>query len=138
MPLSKPPRHPRKPTGGGGSGGDGRGRDALPAHGHLTDASGQLLGGVAQRGEEWVVVLNSRVVAATASAGLAIAMLRHTATLLGADGRRVRVDTSETLREKATQEGALSGKSLEEYLDYLEAERAELAREKAEASAKRH
>lgn len=125
MPLSKPPRHPRKPTG------DSRARDAMPVHARLMDAAGDVVGGVARREDEWVAVLGGRVVATTESAGLAIAMLRHTATLLADAGRPVRIDVADTLRDAATAEGLVVGKPLEEYLAFLEAERAELAREKS-------
>lgn len=127
MPVPKPPRHPRKPPRTGG--GDGTGQ-AMPAHARLLDGTDGVMGGIALRGDEWVVVLQGRVVAATESAGLAIAMLRHTSTLLAGAGHAVRVKTSETLRVRATEEGAAAGKSLDDYLAYLEAERAELARER--------
>lgn len=132
MPLSKPPRHPRKPTGGG------RARDAMPVHARLVDAAGDVVGGVARREEEWVAVLGGRVLATTESAGLAIAMLRHTATLLGDAGRPVRVDVAETLRDAATAEGLVVGKPLEEYLAFLEAERAERARDKSDGPSTPH
>lgn len=132
MPVSRPPRHPKKPTHGRA---DGDGRRSMPAHAHLLGAEDRVMGGVALRDDEWVVVLQGREVASTESAGLAIAMLRHTATLLGAAGHAVRVDTSETLRARATEEGAAADKSLEDYLAYLEAERAELARERGGAGA---
>jgi hypothetical protein len=127
MPVSKSRRQPKKPA--RTSAGDGATR-SMPAHAHLLDATDRVMGGIALRDEEWVVVLQGRVVAATESAGLAIAMLRHTATLLSGAGHAVRVDTSETLRARATEEGAAAGKSLDDYLAYLEAERAELARER--------
>jgi hypothetical protein len=125
MPLSKPPRHPKKTARG-----DGDARRSMPAHAHLLDAADRVVGGVALRDEDWVVVLQGREVASTESAGMAIAMLRHTATLLGRAGHPVRVDTSETLIAHATEEGAAAGKSLDDYLAYLEAERAELAAER--------
>lgn len=127
MPVSKSRRHPKKSP--RRTAGDGAGR-SMPAHAHLLDDAGRVLGGIALRETEWVVVLQGRVVAATESAGLAIAMLRHTATLMAGAGHALRVDTSETLRERASAEGAEAGKSLDEYLAYLEAERAELARER--------
>lgn len=117
----------RKPSGRSSVAGDGR---TMPAHAQLIDAIQGVIGGVALRDDEWAVVLNGRVVAATESAGLAIAMLRHTASLLIDSGRPVRVDVAETLRERATKEGAAAGKSLDDYLAYLEAERAERARER--------
>lgn len=122
MPVSRFPRSP-------GDSGAGR---SMPAHAHLVDAIEGVVGGVALRGDEWAVVLHGRVVAATESAGLAIAMLRHTASLLVKAGRPVRVDVADVLRERATEEGAAAGKTLDDYLAYLEAERAELARERRE------
>jgi hypothetical protein len=107
----------------------------MPAHAHLLDATDRVMGGVALRDEEWVVVLQGRVVAATESAGLAIAMLRHTATLLAGAGHPVRVETSDTLVGRATAEGEAAGKSLDDYLAYLEAERAERARERGDEGA---
>lgn len=135
MPQSKPPRHPKKP---GRHGADPRTATPMPAHAHLSDEAGVLLGGIALRGEEWAVVLGGRVIVATESAGLAIAMLRHTATVLAAGGREATVDLSTTLRERATAEGSEAGKSLEEYLDFLEAERAERARERDEGPGATH
>lgn len=130
MPVSRSRRNPKRP--GNGPRGDGGARRTMPAHAHLIDEAGNVVGGVALRDAEWVVVLQGRVVAATESSGLAIAMLRHTASLLAAAERPVRVDVSDTLRERATEEGAAAGKSLDDYLAYLEAERAELARERSE------
>lgn len=125
-------RPPRSTPSSGSTGGTGR---SMPAHAQLIDAIQGVVGGVARRDDEWAVVLQGRVVAATESAGLAIAMLRHTATLLIGAGRPVRVDIAETLREHATEEGAAAGKSLDDYLAYLEAERAELARERRQGPA---
>jgi hypothetical protein len=110
----------------------------MPAHAHLSDDAGVLLGGIALRGAEWVVVLGGRVIVATDSAGLAIAMLRHTSAVLAAGGREATVDLSTTLRERAGTEAADAGKTLDEYLDFLEAERAERARERGEGPATPH
>lgn len=107
----------------------------LPAQAHLVDAIEGVVGGIAARGDEWAVILHGRTVAATDSAGLAIAMLRHTASVLVRTGRPVRVDTSPTLLEHATDEAAAVGKSLDEYLAYLEAERAERAHERTRGPA---
>ena len=120
MPLSKPPRHPKKPARG-----DGDARRAMPAHAHLLDTDDRVMGGVALRDEDWVVVLQGRPVASTKSAGMAIAMLRHTASLLLRAGHAIRIDVSDTLSAKASDEGATAGKTLDEYLAFLEAERAE-------------
>lgn len=127
MPVSKSRRTPKKPAKPRRDDGTGR---SMPAHAHLRDDQGHVLGGIALRGEDWLVVVEGRVAAATESAGLAIAMLKHTASLLKRAGRAVTVDTSEMLRERATREGEAAGQSLDEYLDFLEAERAERARER--------
>lgn len=121
MPDSRPPSDRARP---------GDAIRSLPAQAHLVDAIDGVVGGIAVRGDEWAVILHGRTVAATDSAGLAIAMLRHTASLLVRAGRPVRVDASPALRERATDEAAAVGKSLDDYLAYLEAERAELARER--------
>ena len=128
MPVSRSRRTPKKPT--RAAGGDSGARRTMPAHAHLIEGGQDVVGGIALRDDEWVVVLHGRPVATTESAGLAIAMLRHTAVLLIGTGRVVRVDTSETLRTRATEDATEAGKTLEEYLAFLEAERAELARER--------
>lgn len=133
MPVSRSRRHPKKPTQTRRGDGDGR---AMPAHARLVDTDGRVVGGIALRdGDEWMLVLEGRVAATTESAGLAIAMLRHTATLLAGAGREVKLDTSDILRARATREANTAGRSLEDYLDFLEAERAERARERADGGA---
>lgn len=99
---------------------------AMPAHAQLHDAAGDLLGGIALRGEEWVLVLHGRAVASTDSAGMAIAMLRHTVALLMRGGQDVAMRYSDMLRGAATEEAAATDRTLDEYLDFLEAERAEI------------
>lgn len=99
---------------------------AHPAHAQLNDASGAVLGGIALRGEEWVLVLQGRPIATTDCAGMAIAMLRHTVALLTGSGQDVSMRYSDLLRDRATAEAAAADRSLEDYLDFLEAERAEI------------
>lgn len=127
MPVSKSrrPGRPRKPSRTAGAAAPA-GR-SLPAHAHLTDAGGQVVGGAALRDAEWAVVLRGRVAATTDSPGMVLAMLRHASTLLAVDGAPLALRYSDTLRDLATQEAALSDRTLEEWLDYLEAERAENA-----------
>ena len=99
---------------------------AHAAHAQLNDASGAVLGGVALRGDEWVLVLHGRPVATTDSAGMAIAMLRHTVGLMQGGGQDVSMRYSDLLRDHASAEAAASDRTLDEYLDFLEAERAEI------------
>lgn len=112
MPTSSRPRHPRRrpPSSGG----------ALPAHAHLIGHDDRVIGGAALRGAEWVMVLRGTVVAAVESAAMMIAMLRHTASTLGA-----RLSVSPVLTARASDEAAADGYELEAYLAQLETERRE-------------
>lgn len=112
MPTSSRPRHPRRrpPSGSG----------ALPAHARLLDATDHVIGGAALRGAEWVMVLRGTVVAAVDSAAMMIAMLRHTASTLGA-----RLSVSPVLTARASEEASADGFELEAYLAQLEEERRE-------------
>jgi hypothetical protein len=56
---------------------------------------------------------------------MTLAMLRHTASVRESQGLEVRLSYSTELRAAATKEAESEGKSLEDYLDVLEAERAE-------------
>lgn len=98
----------------------------MPAHAHLVEATGRVVGGAALREEEWLLVLNGEVAATTDSPGMVLAMLRHTAAVLNRAGRDVQLRFSDVLRERATTEAAEAGKSLDAFLEYLEAERAEM------------
>lgn len=104
-----------------------RARPARPMteHAHLLDGDGRVFGGAALRGEEWVVVLGGKPAATTDSAAMVIAMLRHVAALREAAGDAVRLTCSTWLQEMATSEATAEGKTLDEYLAMLEAERAE-------------
>ena len=106
-----------------------RARPPLPLaeHAHLLDGDGRVFGGAVLRGEEWVVVLGGKPAAATDSAAMAIAMLRHVAALREAAGDAVRLSCSTHLQAMATGEATAEGKTLEEYLAMLEAERVERA-----------
>lgn len=119
MPVSKSRRTPRRKA---ASGSPAPVR-SLPAHAHLTDAGGHVLGGIALRDDEWLLVLQGKPAATTDSAGMAMAMLRHTAVLLAQAGRPVEASCSHVLQSRAADEAAEAGQTLEEYLTYLEAER---------------
>jgi hypothetical protein len=97
----------------------------IRAHATLHDGDGNMLGGVGSDGKEWIFVLNGQVVAGTNSAAMTMAMLRHTASVRESQGLEVRLSYSTELRAAATKEAESEGKSLEDYLDVLEAERAE-------------
>lgn len=116
------PRSDRPATGPG---------SVIPAYAHLTDASGRVVGGAGLRDDDWVLVLHGRPAASTDSAGMILAMLRHTASMLRRAGHPVSLDCSDTLRDRATEEATVVGKTLDGYLAWLEAERAERAARKA-------
>ena len=78
---------------------------------HLLVGEGRVLGGAALRGEEWVVVLGGKPAAATDSAAMAIAMLRHVAALREAAGDAVRLSCSTHLQAMATGEATAEGKA---------------------------
>ena len=104
---------------------DAQPRHALQPHATLRDARGHLLGGVGLRGREWVFVLDGKPVAATESAAMAIAMLRHVASLRGQDHADAVLACSTTLQAAATREAEAEGKTLDDYLAMLEDERVE-------------
>lgn len=96
----------------------------IPAHAHLLDAEGRIVGGVGLRGAEWALVLAGRVVTTTDSAGMAIAMVNRVAAASPADAP-LQSRCSEALHEAAAREAEASGQTLEHYLAALEAERIE-------------
>ena len=98
----------------------------LAEHAHLVDG---IFGGAALRGEEWLMVLGGKVVTATDSAAMMLAMLKHVAALREAAGDTVRLTYSTHLGEVATAEAAAEGRTLDEYLAQLDAEREERKRE---------
>ena len=100
-------------------------------HAHLL-ADRQVIGGIQFRDGEWVLVLGGRDLAGTDSAAMAMAMLRHVAAVRESEGQVVELSHSIGLREAASGEAEVEGKSLEEYLAQLEAER--LERKQADAS----
>ncbi|MGY3264489.1 hypothetical protein [Lysobacter sp. HA35] len=121
MPVSSRPRHPkRRPDG------DGRGR-SMPAVAHLLAPDDQIVGGIAQRDDEYALVLAGREVASTDSAGMAIAMLRHARVMLSNDETPLSIRVAPALETPATLEADAAGLTLEAYLDALETERVERA-----------
>ena len=120
---SKARRDARKKTAKAAS----RARPPLPLaeHAHLLDGDGRVFGGAVLRGEEWVVVLGGKPAAKTDSAAMVIAMLKHVAALREAAGDQVRLDYSTHLQAAATAEAEAEGRTLDDYLAMLEAERAE-------------
>ena len=97
----------------------------LAEHAHLVDGSGRLFGGAALRGDEWLMVLGGKVVTGTDSAAMMLAMLKHVASLREAAGDTVRLSYSTQLGDAATAEATAVGKTLDEYLAELDAEREE-------------
>lgn len=86
-----------------------------------------MLGGAGSDGTEWLFVLDGNVVARTDSAAMMMAMLRHTASVRESQGLAIRLTYSNELKGSATKEAEAAGKSLDDFLDVLEAERAERA-----------
>lgn len=102
----------------------------MPAVAHLLDGDDRIVGGVARRDDEYALVLGGRVMAATESAGMAIAMLRHARVVLSRDGAALSIRVAPALETPATEEAAAAGLALDAYLDALEAERRERAEER--------
>lgn len=97
----------------------------LQPHAQLVDAGGESHGGAGWRDGEWLVVLGGRVVARTDSAAMVLAMLRHAARVLGERGPALRIEASAQLLQVAAHEADALGHSLDDYLQVLEAERAQ-------------
>lgn len=108
---------------------------SLVEHAHLIDGDGAIFGGAGLRGQEWIIVLGGRELAGTDSAAMALAMLNRIATVEEAGGTSVRLSYSTQMRDAATAEATAEGKTLDEYLAQLEAERAERADADADADA---
>lgn len=105
--------------------GAARAAPVLRPHAEILDGEGNIVGGAGIRSGEWVMVLNGREVAATDSSAMILAMLKHAATAREEAGLQVELRYSTELRDAATVEAASEGKTLEQYLDQLEAERVE-------------
>ena len=98
---------------------------AIEEHAHLLDEHGNIFGGAGRRGSEWVLVLGGKVATATDSPAMVLAMLKHVAALRESAGGGVQLNYSNQLRDAATAEAEAEGKTLEEFLAMLEAERLE-------------
>jgi hypothetical protein len=72
-------------------------------------------------------MLRGEVVAATESAAMILAMLKRVATLQEETGQTVELNYSTQLRDGATAEAHAAGRTLDDYLVELEAEREEHA-----------
>jgi hypothetical protein len=94
-------------------------------HAHLVDGRGVVFGGAVRRAQEWVLVIGGKPAARTDSAAMVLAMLKHVAELKETAGDAVRLSYSTQLRDAATAEASAEGKTLDEFLAQLEAERAE-------------
>lgn len=97
----------------------------MPAVAHLLADEARIIGGIARRRDDYALVLGGRVVAATESAGMAIAMLRHARVALSTDDTPLSIRVAPALETPAVAEAEAAGLSLEAYLDALEAERVE-------------
>ena len=133
---SKAKRDARKKKSKGAS----RGTPPRPVveHAHLV-VDQRIVGGAGLRGGEWVLLLGGKVMAGTESPAMILAMLKHIATLQEQTGQTVELSYSTHLRDAASAEAEAEGKSLEDYLVELEAEREEHANDpgKSEGRAER-
>lgn len=102
----------------------------MPAVAHLVTPDDRIVGGVARRDDEYVLVLGGKVMAATDSAGMAIAMLRHARSLLSTEDAPLVTRVAPALETPATLEADAAGLDLEAYLQVLEAERLERSAER--------
>lgn len=99
----------------------------IQPHAQLELADGNTVGGAGWRDGEWLTVLGSQVVARTQSAAMTLAVLRHIVALQEQAGHAVKLTYSPAMETVATREAEAAGKSLAEYLQMLEQERAERA-----------
>ncbi|HEY2346389.1 MAG TPA: hypothetical protein VGH80_10960 [Xanthomonadaceae bacterium] len=97
----------------------------IEPHATLHDGGGALLAGAGRRGNEWVIVLDGKVVAGTESPAMTMAMLRHMASVRESEGLPVRLAYSTQLKSLASLEATRQGKTLAELLSALETERLE-------------
>ncbi|HEY0504183.1 MAG TPA: hypothetical protein VGD42_11890 [Lysobacter sp.] len=97
----------------------------LQPHAQLLDGNDRSVGGVGWRDGEWLLVLGGQVAARSASAAMALAMLRHVVAVRERAGDELRLEASPPLLTAATREAADAGQSLDEYLAALERERLE-------------
>lgn len=106
----------------------------LRPHAEILDGGGDIVGGAGLRSGEWVMFLDGQEVAGTDSPGMILAMLKHAASARGGNGEQVELRYSTELQDAATVEASAQGKTLDEHLALLEAERVErLDHRKSEA-----
>ncbi|GAB3105115.1 hypothetical protein [Lysobacter terrae] len=98
---------------------------ALQPHAQLETGDGNTIGGAGWRDGEWLTVLGGQVAARTPSAALTLAMLRHIVAVQAQAGTELTLTFSPAMKTAATREAQAEGKSLEDYLQQLEQERAE-------------
>lgn len=99
--------------------------DALQPHAQLLDGDDRAIGGVGWRDGDWLLVLGGQVAARSASAAMALAMLKHVVAVRARAGEELRLEASPPLLSAATREAADAGHTLDEYLAILEQERLE-------------
>lgn len=97
----------------------------LRPHAEILDGAGNIIGGAGLRSGEWLLLLDGREAAATDSPGMILAMLKHAASARGEGGEQIELRYSTQLQEAATVEASAQGKTLDEHLALLEAERVE-------------
>ena len=99
---------------------------AIPAdklgqpHADLRDEKGKLLGAIVFKDGQWVLGLNGKIVGDTDSAAHVLAIIKHAAAMLRAQGREVQLVFSVPLREAAFAEVAELGMSFEQFQARLE------------------
>ncbi|HZH44905.1 MAG TPA: hypothetical protein VEY50_12560 [Lysobacter sp.] len=109
----------------------------LQPHAKLVDDAGHVVGGGGLRDREWQLLLGGRVVTATESPALLLAMLRHTQAVLR-DERALKLEVSPELLNAATAEAEAHGHTLEAHLALLEQERAERDSDASDPASLRH
>lgn len=97
----------------------------MKPHAQLLDADGQVVGGAGLRDGEWVLVLGAKAITTTSSAAMVLAMLKHTIATRAQAGLELRLQVSSALDAAATHEAMSVGKSLPQYLEWLEEERSQ-------------
>lgn len=112
--IRKEPRRPIRRLG-----------NALQPHAQLLDGNDRSIGGVGWRDGEWLLVLGGQVAARSASAAMALAMLKHVVAVRERAGDELRLEASPPLLSAATREAADAGHTLDDYLVILEQERLE-------------
>ena len=78
----------------------GRRRAPNSTHAQLVDG-GEIIGGAARHDDEWLIILNGRVVTRTDRAAMVMATLQHVARRRQAAGSGVVLSVSKTVRDAA-------------------------------------